>query len=316
MLSYITKLAVRLVAVMLLVSLGSLVLIDLIPGSPAAVILGENALPEQVAAINDRLGLNDPFVERYITWVGDIATGDFGRSLLTQQEISDAFGQRLPVTIELALGSLVVALLIAVPVGVYAAYRPGSWADRAATFGSSALLSIPSFALAVILVFLFAVSFNVFPVTGWVPLTEDPGENFRHAFLPIITLALIEAAMFSRLLRNDMATTLQEDYILAARARGLPMRRVLLGHALRPSSFSLVTVAGASLGRLIGGTVIIEAVFSLPGIGSLAIQSIQASDYTTLRAVVMMVAIGYVVINALIDVLYHFLDPRLRASVR
>jgi peptide/nickel transport system permease protein len=311
---YLARMVAKILVVILLVSFGTMILLDLTPGSPGEAMLGEGAQPEQVDAINAQLGVNDPLPERYGDWLHAIFTADLGRSLTSRQPVSDMILERLPVTLELALGSLVVALAIAIPAGVYAAYRRDRWPDRLATGVTSVVLSVPGFALAVLLIYFLAVANDFFPVTNWVRLTDDPYENVRHAFLPVMTLALLEAAQFTRLLRNDMVATLEEDYIRAARSRGLSASRVLLGHALRPSSFSLVTVAGVSLGRLIGGTVIIESVFALPGLGQLALSSITSKDYTVLRAIVLVVAISYVVINALVDVLYHVLDPRVRVQ--
>lgn len=313
-LGYLARMVTKMLAVVLLVSFGTMILLDLTPGTPGAAILGEGADPAQVAAINDQLGVNDPLLERYGDWLQAIVTGDLGRSLTTSQPVWGMIVERIPVTLELALGALFLALLIAIPAGVYTAYRREKWPDRLATGLTSVVLSVPGFALAVLLIYFLAVANDFFPVTGWVPITEDPVGNLSHAFLPVLTLALLEAAQFTRLLRNDMVATMEEDFIRAARSRGLSATNVLLGHALRPSSFSLVTVAGVSLGRLIGGTVIIESVFALPGLGQLALMSISSQDYTVLRAVVVVVAIAYVLINAFVDVLYRMLDPRVRVQ--
>ena len=304
---------VRLIVVILLVSLATLALIDLLPGGPVDAIVGPEATPEQVQLLNERLGLDKPFLERYGDWLEGIATGDLGRSTFTQQSVSEVVSERLPVTLELAIGTLLVALLIAIPSATYAASHPGGWFDRTVNAIAAALIAIPGFILAVLLIYLLAVRFEVFPVLGWVRLTDDVGGNIEHAFLPIMSLALIEGAIFTRILRNDMISTLQEDYILSARARGLPRRRVLFGHALRPSSFSLVTVAGVSLGRLIGGTVIIETLFVLPGLGQAAVQAISTRDFVTVRGIIVVVSIGYVLINTLVDLIYPLLDPRVRS---
>jgi peptide/nickel transport system permease protein len=308
------KRLLKLLVVLLIVSLATLLLIDLLPGSPSEFILGANATPDQVAAMDKQLGLDDPLPARYANWISGIARGDLGRSLLNQTPVWSSIKQRLPVTLELAGLALLVGLVLAVPVAVYAAHRAGGLFDRAVTLVSSAFLSIPGFLAGLFLVYFFAVTAGWFPVTGWVPLSKDIGENLRHAFLPVMSLALVEAAMFARLLRNDMAATLQEDYILSARARGLPTRRVLFGHALRPSSFSLVTVAGVNLGRLIGSTVIVEQIFALPGLGSLAFSAINSRDYVVLRGVIVVISVGYVLINTLVDLSYPLLDPRVRAK--
>jgi peptide/nickel transport system permease protein len=305
--------AIRLVVVLLLVSLATLALLDLLPGGPADAILGPSATDEQVQALNANLGLDDPFLERYVDWVHGIATGDLGRSVFTSQSVSDIITTRLPVTLELAIGTLFVALVLALPSAVYAAAHPGGWFDRVVGVVGSGFIAIPGFILGVLLIYLLGVQFQVFPVLGWVPLTDDLWQNLDHAFLPVMSLALYEAAVFTRVLRNDMVATLHEDYILAARARGLPRRRILFGHALKPSCFSLVTIAGVSLGRLIGGTVIVETLFVLPGLGQAAIQAIGTRDFTLLRGVIVVVSIGYVLVNTLVDLTYHLLDPRVRS---
>jgi peptide/nickel transport system permease protein len=305
---------VRLVIVLLLVSFATLKLLDLLPGGPVEAILGESATPEQVAVVEQRLGLDRPFVERYGDWVGGIVTGDLGRSTFTSEPVSDVLLRRLPVTIELALGTLLVSLLVAVPAALYAASRPGGVFDRAVAFIGSAILSVPGFIMGVLLIYFLAVSFEVFPVLGWVPISENLGQNLRHATLPILSLALLEASVLTRILRNDLVTTMQEDFVLAARARGLPRRRVLFAHALRPSCFSLVTVAGVSLGRLLGGTVIVETLYGLPGLGQAAIQAINTRDFLVLRGVILVMSVGYVIVGMLVDLTYPLLDPRVRAG--
>jgi peptide/nickel transport system permease protein len=307
---------VKLALVLLLVSFATLLLLDLLPGGPVDSILGPGATQEQADALEHDLGLDKPLPERYGEWLGGLARGDLGRSLVTQEKVGDSIQQRLPVTLQLAGMALGTALVSAVPLAVYSAHRAGKRFDRTVTLVSSALLSIPGFLAAMFLVYFLAVVTQWFPVTGWVPLSENLGENLRHAVLPVLSLALVEAAMFTRLLRNDMVATLQQDFILSARARGLPTRRVLFGHALRPSSFSLVTVAGVTLGRLIGGTVIIESIFALPGLGGLALSAINGRDYVVLRGVIVVLCIGYVLVNAFVDLIYPLLDPRLRAGAK
>ncbi len=311
------KHVVRLVVVVLLVSLETLWFISLLPGSEAAALAGQqDQQPAVINAITKEFSLNEGFFAQYSHWIGNLATGNLGRSPLTQVTVVSALKQRIPVTFELALLALIVALLIAVPVAVYASYRQGKLVDKCAMATSSAFLSIPPFLAAILLTFLFAVTFKILPVYGWVPITQSLGQNLDHAVLPVLALALPLAAIFTRLLRNDMAATLQEDYILAARTRGIGDRKVLFGHALRPSAVSLVTVAGLSLAQLLGGAVIVENIFALPGMGTLAVQSIVERDYITLRGIVVVAAIAYVVVNAVIDILYPLLDPRARQGAK
>lgn len=304
----------HLVPVLLLVSFATMVMLDFIPGEPAYAIIGEFATDEQVAQINHQLGLDQPVFSRFAEWLGGVATGDFGTSLRTNQPVWDAISERLPVTLQLAIMAQVIALVVAVPVAVYTAYKQGGRADRWWAGISSLFISTPPFVLALVLAYLFAVKWKMYPVTGWVPIEDGLADNLNSAFLPALSLALGEIAIYSRLLRADMITTLQNDYVLAARAKGLSPAYVLVRHALRPSSFSLVTLSGLSLGRLIGGTVVVETIFALPGLGQLTVQATLASDLLMIQGIVVFVAIVYVLINALVDVAYAYLDPRVRTA--
>ncbi len=306
--------ALRIVLVFLLSSLATLLFLDILPGDTALAVAGENATPEVVAAVKHDLGLDRPFLTRYADWVSGVVTGDLGRSVRTQQPVKDVIVERFPVTLELAALSFILALLIAIPLGVHSAYRAGGVLDRIATVISSFFLSLPSFLSSIFLVLVFAVAFRVFPVTGWTPFEQDPLDNLYHIALPVLALALPEAASFTRLLRNDMAGTLEESYIVAARARGLPPRRILFGHALRPSSFTLVTVAGVTFARLLGGAIIVESIFALPGLGQEAVQAILQNDFIAVRGVVVVASVSYLLINALVDLCYPLLDPRARSE--
>lgn len=302
-----------LVPVLLLVSLLTMLMLDAAPGDPAHAVLGDTASPEQVKAVRDELHLDDPFVYRYTRWVGHAVTGDLGRSFRTKQPVMEAIRERLPVTIELALLAEILAILLAVPIALLCVRRPDGRIDRAWNVQSSVLISAPPFVAGLLLSFLLSVRFHVFPVTGWVPLTRDLSENLRCAVLPVLTLTFGEVAVFSRLLRADLLATLQEDFVLNAKAKGLSARYVLLRHALRPSSFSLLTLAGLSLGRLLGGTVVVETIFALPGLGTLVVQAILGHDLVVVQGVVILLASAYVLINAGVDALYRFLDPRVLA---
>ena len=306
--------AAKLATVLVLVSVATFALLEFIPGDRLASVLPEGATPEMRAAAEERFGLDGSPAERYFTWLGHALQGDLGRSMQSQVPVTESILERLPVTLELAALSIVLALLVAVPIGVYSGYRPGSVVDRIATFVCSITLSIPSFLLGVLLVFVFAVSLSALPVTGWTPLSEGLGPHVLSLILPVVTLAAVETVGFIRLLRNDMVATLQQDFVLSARARGLSTPRILLAHALRPSAFSLLTVMGVSLGRLIGGTVIVETLFSLPGLGTLVVTAITGRDYLLVQGIVLVVAVAYVLLNALVDLTYPLLDPRVRIS--
>lgn len=304
----------RAAVVILLVTVAVVAMFGLVPGSVAQVILGESATPKAVAELNSRLGLDEPLWSRYAEWVGGAVQGDLGKSPLTGQPVTHAIWERLPVTLELAALALLIALVIAVPLAIVSSLKPGTKLDRAVNGLTSVLLSVPTFVAGPVLVYLLALQLGVFPVTGWVGFAESPVENLRHALLPAVAIALTEIAAFTRILRTDLVATLHEDYVAAARAKGLPTGYVVLRHALRPSSFSLITVVGVNLGRLIGGTVIVEALFALPGVGQLVTTSIMSRDVVMVQGVVVVLAVAYVVINTAVDVGYGFLDPRVRGS--
>lgn len=302
-----------LVAVLLAVSFLTFSMMSLLPGDPALQMLGgDNADPARMAAVRAELGLDDPFLVRYANWLGDAVRGDLGRSYRTSQPVAEAIRERLPVTIEIGLLALIMALAVAVPLGLVSAYRAGSRFDRIVSGASFGLLALPSFMLAVFLIYTFAVRYRWFPASGWTRLTDDPVENLRSAFLPALSLAVSEMAVFTRLLRSDVMQTMQEDFLAVARMKGLSTARILFGHALRPSSMSLMTVVGVQLAALLGGAVIVEQVFALPGIGTLMINGIYQRDLLVVQGVVLVMASGFVLVNFLIDLLYRVIDPRIR----
>ena len=301
-----------LILVLLAVTLLTFLLLKLLPGDPAINILGPSATPQAVAQIHHHLGLDKPLPVQYLNWLGNAVRGNLGKAYQNNQTTVSALRQRLPVTIELLIISQLLALIISIPVAIYAAYRPNGWFDRVSTTTAFGLLSIPDFIVGVLLVLIFAVRLHWFPATGYTPISQNLQQNLKSMVLPSITLAVGELAAFVRLLRTDMIATLQEDYITMAKSKGMSDRHILLRHAFRPSSFSLVTVLGLNLGRLIGGTFIVETIFALPGIGDLAIRSIYSRDYLVVQGVVLVIAVGYVLANAGVDLLYTVLDPRIR----
>ena len=226
--------------------------------------------------------------------------------------MSEAIKERLPVTLELLIYSQFIALVVAIPMALIAAQRSGGIFDRTSTTVAFGLLSLPSFVVAIVLILVFAVKLGWFPAVGYVPFTENPAENLHDLFLPALSLAVAELAVYLRLLRTDLISTLQEDYITMAKAKGISSRRVLLRHAFRPSSFSLITVAGLNMGRLIGGAFVIEVIFALNGIGRYIYTGILSRDYIPVQGGVVVVAVAYVLINFCIDMLYAVIDPRIR----
>jgi peptide/nickel transport system permease protein len=301
-------------ATLLVVSFLTFLLTNLLEGDPAVQILGPEAAkdPEAIAEVRADLRLDDPLPVRYVDWLGDALTGDLGRSYRTGQEVTEAIGERLPVTLEVGVLAIVIALATAIPLGTLSAFRAGGLADRIITGTSFGLLAVPSFMMAILLIWILAESLGWLPATGWVRLTDDPVENLRTAVMPALALAVGEFAVYSRLLRADMITTLQQDSITMARAKGMPTRRILFRHALRPSSFSLMTVVGLQIGTIIGGAVIVETLFALPGVGRLLVDSILQRDLIMVQGVALVVAISFVVINFAVDMLYSVLDPRIR----
>ena len=312
----IARRLVQLLAVLIIVSMLTLLMMRLLPIDPAIAILGQQATPEQIAQIHEELGLDQPFLVQWVNYIGDVLQGDLGTSLRTGQTVTEAIKERLPVSLELAILAELLALLIAIPAGVYSAYRAGGRLDRSVSAAASAMVAVPGFVLAIILVYLFAYRIQLFPATGWVPFTEDPIGNLEHVVLPVITLAAVEAAVFTRVLRSDMYGTLREDFVLAVRAQGMPTRTVLWRNAFRPSSLSLVTLAGISLGRLIGGTVLAEIIFAIPGVGQLLVQSIYANDIVMVQGVVLVLVLAVVLLNLVVDIAYLFLDPRVAQMAR
>jgi len=256
-------------------------------------------------------GLDKPVVQRYLTWMGNIITGDLGTSFQTQLPVSEIIAQKLPKSLMLMVMAQIIALGVAIPVGVYSAYRAGRAVDRATSVASFGLLSIPNFALGVIVLQFFALR------NQWLPASFDDtsiGTRIHSLILPASVLGLGIAATYQRLLRTDLLTTLQEDFVHMARAKGMTDRHIMTRHALRPSLFSLITVFGVSTGALIGGSLVIENIFSIPGIGSEIVTSVIRDDFPVVLGSVVVIATGFVVINFFVDLFYTWLDPRVRAS--
>jgi peptide/nickel transport system permease protein len=312
MLGVIGRRLLYLAPVVLAVTALTFLIASLLPGDLAIAMLGDQATPENVAALHRKLGLDLPIWQRYFHWLGGVLTGDFGTSPRTGETVLQAISQRLPVSLELMVVAELGGLLIGVPLAILCAVRPGSAFDRAVSGVAFATLSMPPFMLAILLIFVFALRLGVLPATAYVPFSQDVLGNLRAMILPGATLALLEWPTIMRVLRSDMISTLQEDYIAMARAKGLTARRILLVHALKPSSLTLVTVIGINVGRLIGGAVVTESVFALPGVGRLLVEAIYLRDFVILQGGVLLVAIGFVVVNFLVDLLYAALDPRIR----
>ncbi|MGV3562206.1 MAG: ABC transporter permease [Nocardioides sp.] len=305
----------QLVAVLALVSFGVFLLVALLPGDPAAAILGPGRPAEDYAALRTELGLDDPLLTRYLDWLGGAVTGDLGRSIVPpQHDVLGRIGAALPISIQLAVMGLLIALVIAIPLALVSAYLEGSVVDRAIGAAVFAVLSVPSFVLGLLLIMLLVDGAGLLPRSQWVRITESFSGNLSHAILPAVVIALPEAALFTRILRNDVVRTVREDFVLASRAKGMSPRHVMVNEALRPSSFSLVTVLGIALGTLIGSTVIVEYLFSLPGMGTLVVSSASQGDFPMVQGAALVIAAIYVLVNSTIDLVYGYLDPRTRRA--
>jgi peptide/nickel transport system permease protein len=312
MFGFIGQRLLYLVPVLLAVSLLTFLIASLLPGDLAYVVLGDQATPEKVEAVRHDMGLDQPVWWRYLSWLGHVLQGDFGRSFRTGQTVLQAVTERLPVSIELMILAEIIGLAIGVPLAIACAVRSGSAFDRFMTGTAFGMLSVPSFLSAILLIYLFAVQLRWLPATGYIPFEEDPVGNLRCFVLPALTLAFAEWPGIMRVLRSDMIATLQEDYIAMAKAKGLKPARILFVHALKPSSLTLVTITGINIGRLIGGALIVETIFALPGLGRLLIGAIYTRDLIILQGVVLFVACGFVLMNFIVDMFYAVLDPRIR----
>ena len=309
---FIGRRLLNLIPVLLAVTLLTFLIASLLPGDLAYVMLGDQATPEKVAGLRHDMGLDLPIWQRYLHWLAGVLQGDLGRSFRTGQTVLAAISERLPVSLELMVLAELIGLAVGIPLAILCAVRAGGTADRMLTAVAFGKLSLPSFMVGILLIYVFAVSLRWLPATGYVPFAEDPLGNLRSFVLPAVTLAFGEWPVLMRVLRSDMIATLQEDYIAMARAKGLKPARILLVHALKPSSLTLVTVTGINVGRLIGGALIVETIFALPGIGRLLVGAIYARDFIILQGVVLFVAAGFVIVNFIVDLLYAFLDPRIR----
>jgi len=310
--AYILRRLVLLVPVLLIVGVVVFILVHLTPGDPAAVMLGPEASNEQVQQLRDQLGLNDPFYIQFVDWLGGAVHLDFGNSIFLNMPVTTALWQRAQPTGLLTLYALIVSLLIGVPSGIIAAVRRNSWLDRALMALSVSGAAMPSFYLAILLILLFAVTLHWLPSGGYVSITDNPVQHFKRMLMPAFSLGFAQAALLARLIRSSMLDVLREDYIRTAYAKGLAQRRVITLHALRNGLIPAITVVGSSLGALLGGAVITETVFTLPGMGQLVVQSVLRRDFPVIQGAVMVIAAIYVLANLLVDVLYIYIDPRVR----
>ena len=298
--------------VMAVVALFVFSLLFLTPGDPAAVIAGDIATADDIKLIRTKLGLDEPFLVQFGSWVGRLLQGDLGTSIFTSLPVTKLIGQRVEPTVSLTLLTLVIAVLIAVPVGVLAAAKAGSRIDRVVMGTSVLAFSVPVFVLAYLLISLFSIELEWLPVQGYQPIREGLWGFLSRLILPSLTLSVIYIALIARITRTSVLEVLGEDYIRTARAKGLPRSTVLMRHALRNAAVPIVTVIGIGVALLIGGVVVTESVYSIPGLGRLTVDAVLARDYPTVQAVILLFSGVYVLLNLLVDVAYTFLDPRIR----
>ncbi|WP_277394598.1 ABC transporter permease [Blastococcus litoris] len=287
-------------------------LIHLVKGDPVRLALGTRYSQESYDALRARNGLDLPLVEQYFRWVGHALTGDLGVSFRSGEPVTRLIAERLPATLTLAFAAILVALAIAIPLGTLSALRPRSLTDRAATVVSQIGISVPDFWLAIVLILVFAGTLGWLPSGGYVPLTEDPLGWFQRLILPTIAVGVVSGSVITRFVRSSVLEALGSDHVRTAQAKGLPGRQVFGWHVLRNALLPLVTVTGVQLAYLLSGVVVVEIVFSWPGLGQLALQAVEARDYPVLQGAVLLFALTFLVINLVVDLLYTRIDPRIR----
>lgn len=314
---YLARRLVEMVPVIVILSMIVFVVLRVLPGDPVAALLGEEAgslSPEQRKAVEKDLGVDRPIPVQYVNWVVDLVQGDWGKTLISRQPVVQVIRERLSTTLQLAFLAWVIGLAVGIPIGVISAVRRNSWLDVGITIGALAGLATPNFLLGLLLIIVFGVYLHVLPTSGFVPLTEDPIAAMRHLMLPTLALATGLMASIVRQTRSAMLEVLNEDYIRTARAKGLANLRVVLGHGLKNAMLPVVTVAGLQVGNLASGTIIVETMFAIPGMGRLTIDAILISDFATVQVIVLFVALFTMFANLLSDIVYVRLDPRIRLA--
>lgn len=313
---YVVQRLLFFLPVALLVSFLTFMTIHLVPGDPARILLGEEATPQNVAALRQQLGLNLPLPAQFGLWLWQTLHGNLGQSIQLQQPVQQAIWQRLPVTVELGVSSLLFSLLLAFPLGVYSATHRNSWLDWLVNVTSLLGTAIPGFVLGLLLLLIFAVNIRLFPPGGYVPLSEDLPGNLRDLVLPLLTLSAGSVAVNMRQIRASMIEVLSQDYVRTARAKGLAERRVYYVHALRNAVIPVLTIIGLQVGAILAGTFVVETIFLWPGIGQLAVTSILAKDYPVVQGIVLLSALSYMLVNLLVDIGYVLLNPQIRFDVQ
>jgi len=312
MLAYVTSRLLQAIPVLLISSFAVFLVLRLVPGDPAEAIAGQDATPEQVEQIREQLGLNDSIVVQYLRWLGDLAHADLGVSTRTGQDVSRLLSLSLPATIELAVASYILAVIIGIPLGVIAGVNPRSLWDWLLSGYTIGTLGIPNFLLGILLLWAFAVQVDWFPVSGRVSFFDDPLSSIHHLVLPAVALGTGLAAVLARYTRTTVIDAMRQDYIRTARSKGLREFHVVVRHALRNSLLPVVTIMALQIGQVLAGAVVIERVFTRPGLGRLVVDAIMNRDYMIVQSTLIILVLIFVVVNLLADVAYGFLDPRVR----
>ena len=312
MFAFILKRMAAALPVMAVVAAVVFAILRLTPGDPAAILAGDSATPEQLDAIRKNLGLDQPIYLQFIQWVGHMLQGDFGTSLLSGTPVMEMISQRMGPSIALCISTIIVAIVVAIPLGVLAAWRQGKVLDRMVMAASVLGFSIPVFVTGYVLILMFSLGLGWFPVQGYKPLEEGILPFLRSITLPTLALSTVYIALIARITRTSVIEVMNEDFIRTARAKGLSERAVLLGHALRNAAVPIVTIIGVGVAMLIGGVVVTESVFNLPGLGRLVVEAVLARDYPVIQGLILLFALVYVLINLLVDLSYLWLDPRIR----
>ena len=306
----------RLALTLLVVSFVTFVGVNVLPGDAINALIPIDAQQDRefVEQVREEWGLNDPMIVRYGRWLGNAVQGDLGDSIVTGRPVTDEIVHRLPITLEIMFVAVGLSLLLAIPLGLLSAYREGRRPDRVISGVAQLGLSMPVFVTGLILIYFFALKLHWFPATGWNRLSKGIGPNLKTVALPALSLAITEAAVYTRVLRSDVITTLKENYILSARAKGLTDRYILFRHGLRPSLLTLVTVVGLSIGTLIGGTLVVEYLFAIPGLGRRIFSAIYQRDFMMVQGITILITAFYVIVNTVVDLAYMVVDPRIRGT--
>jgi peptide/nickel transport system permease protein len=309
---YVIRRLFGVIPVLALVAITSFLLVYLVPGDPAMVMLGSDATPEQLRSLRAQMGLDRSLPEQFLLWVGQALRGNLGESFFLGRPVTQALLERLPATMQLALLSLLFSLLIGIPAGIVAAVRQNSWWDQVVMVTAMGGISIPSFWLGLAMILLFSVQLGWLPSGGYVPLWEEFWRGLQILILPSISLGFMQAALIARMTRSSMLEVLRQDYVRTAKAKGLPWMRVTLRHALKNAMIPVITTIGTAFGVLLGGAVIVEIVFTYPGLGRLVVLAVQRRDYPLVQGALLMTSMIYVVVNLAVDLLYSVFDPRIK----